>query len=234
MPFDCVPGVALRPLDYRRRVVRLACHSEIVPPDLKDAAAPRNDHGYDAAIAEFNALRTEILANRQVETTLVTAALTILAAVGGFALAKTGTRREIVLVLPPVLCGLGLIFVRSMTQTARIGTYIRDRLWEQIISDSGRTIPSWEGYLTESLYGKGGTAYSVVTVLPPALIFAVPSVASLAITHAQSRTNLWPLWWAGVLAIVALVGLWVLSKPKTPQKKKVEDNAGAGPSGVSP
>lgn len=60
----------------------------------------------ELALAELSTLRSEVLAIRQIQTAIYTAALTILAAIAGVALAKKEGRIEMLLVLPFVLSGL--------------------------------------------------------------------------------------------------------------------------------
>jgi hypothetical protein len=81
---------------------------------------------------ELEALRAEFLSRRQVSVQVITAALTVVAAVGGFALAKEDGRLEMLLVLPLVLSGLGVLLVENAQGPRRIARYIRDHLWDRL------------------------------------------------------------------------------------------------------
>ncbi len=163
------------------------------------------DGATEVLLAEFNALRNEVLGIRQIQTAVFTAALTILAAVGSFALAKKNGRIEVLLVLPYVLSGLGVIELQCAVGVANVGKYIREELWSRMPTDRSAKTPSWEHFIDRT---RGNTiAYRLSTLATPALILWVPSVASLAITHRQAVTALWPLWWGGFLATVLFPGI---------------------------
>jgi hypothetical protein len=177
---------------------------------------------HDAALAEYNALRAEILAIQQSQNMAFTAALTIMAAVAGVALAKSGGRSELLMILPIVLSGLGLIQVQSARETAEIGRYMREELWQRL---TGRADGSWEHYV-EQLRGKP-SGYLANAVLARALIFVAPSVASIVITSHQRTTHLAPLWWVGIgcVALFVALGMWLLWGPWAGRRLKAVSEA---------
>jgi drug/metabolite transporter (DMT)-like permease len=158
------------------------------------------------ALAEFNALRSEVQSIRQIQTAVYTAALTILSAVGGFALAKKEGRLEMLLVLPIVLSGLGLILVESEIGISNIGAYIREDLSERLPTDNVRS--SWELFI-DKRRNERRRKYSWLGVAAPSLILLAPSVASIVIEREQATTSLLPLFWGGVIAMG--VFLWALA-----------------------
>jgi hypothetical protein len=160
----------------------------------------------DVALAEFTALRSEVQSIRQIQTAVYTAALTILAAVGGFALAKKEGRLEMLLVLPLVLSGLGLILVEAETGISNIGEYIREKLSSRLPANQERM--SWEMFIFRRR-SETGARYALLGGAAPALILVVPSIASLWITDDQLGSHLWPLWWSGAVAAVACVGMLI-------------------------
>jgi hypothetical protein len=174
----------------------------------------------DVAKAELDALRKELLTRSQAEGTAVSAALTVVAAVGGFALAKKQGRLEMLLVLPLVLSGLGLLLTRGVHGNRLVACYIREHLWPRLgATETDDAYPSWEHFIDK--FRKEHTRFSVYALLnaiPVALIFVVPSIASLAVTLANGHLgSLWWLWGAGVFSIVAFVVLAWMSRPtKTP------------------
>lgn len=173
-------------------------------------------------LAEFTALRAEILAIKQTEATVVAAALTILAAVGGFALAKKDGRIETLLVLPLVLSGLGLLQIRGADQTIRIGVYLRDHLWSRLPTPTKAEFVSWEHFI--SAYRLNGSrtvsAYAAIGVLPRLLIFAAPSISTLVITCGQWNSHLAPLWWSGLASVLAFgaLALTLRREPRPPRR----------------
>jgi hypothetical protein len=125
----------------------------------------------DVALAEFTALRAEILAMQEWESRTFTAALTVIAAVGSFAVAKTDGRLELLLVLPVVLSGLGLLQAQWSQQVRGIGDYLRDCLWPRLPAPADGRAQSWEHYFAAS-YTRIHGAFARI------LIFVVPSIAS--------------------------------------------------------
>jgi hypothetical protein len=157
----------------------------------------------DVALAEFNALRSEVQSIRQIQTAVYTAALTILAAVGGFALAKKEGRLEMLLVLPLVLSGLALILMQCEIGISNIGEYIRDHLSTRLPKTGAPS--SWEAFI----YGKRSknpTTYNVIVATAPGLILFAPSVASIVLEHDAATNRFAPLFWVGALAIAIAVG----------------------------
>jgi hypothetical protein len=156
------------------------------------------------AHAELEALRTELLTRFQAEGPIVTAALTVVAAIGGFALAKKDGRLEMLLVLPLVLSGLGMLIVQGVQGNRRIARYIRDYLWKRLPRDDRSKYPSWEHYIGD--FRRANTRLSVFAfsgVIPIVLIFVIPSIASLVVTAAAADLRgLWVLWGAGLASII--------------------------------
>jgi hypothetical protein len=157
----------------------------------------------DVALAEFTALRAEIVALEQFDNATLAAALTVIAAVGSFALAKSGGRRELLLVLPIVLSGLGLVRVQWALSMDQIGKYIREHLWARLPGSRDDPYPSWEHFVAGSRRRLHGVVASV-------LILVVPSVVSLVITRGEWNTDLAPLWWGDIIVLV-IFGVLALS-----------------------
>jgi hypothetical protein len=175
----------------------------------------------DIARAELDALRTELLARSQIHSGLVATALTIIAAIGGFALAKRDGRTEMLLVLPLVLSALAILQIEGTLATRRMADYIRDHLWKRLGAGTGHDYPSWEHYLQafRDTNQRRASVYLATGSLPAALIFVAPSVAALVITSGARRTDLWPLWWLGCMSLVfvAALGLSLLRSPAPPR-----------------
>ena len=159
--------------------------------------------GSDVALEEFKALRAEILAVQQFQNAAFAAALTAIAAVGSFALTKSGGRHELLLVLPIVLSGLGLLQAQCARETNQIGNYVRDHLWARLPVHEGDPFRSWEHFVARSHRRLHGIVARI-------LIFGVPSVVSLVITDQQWNTRLAPLWW-GDVAVLLIFGALSLS-----------------------
>lgn len=177
----------------------------------------------EVSLAEYKALRDELLGIRQIQTAVLTAALTILAAVGGVALTKKGGRVEILLVLPFVLSGLGVIIIQCAAGVTLIGDYIRTELWTGITVNASARLPSWEVFL-EEVRCDARKRYRFSVIIAPLLILAAPSWASLGITYRDAVNHLWPLWWGGVLA-VGLSGAVAVLTPREKKRKRAQEEA---------
>lgn len=74
-------------------------------------------------------------------------ALTIIAAVGSFALAKKDGRLELLMVLPVVLSGLVLLQAHCVQRISQLGDYIRDHLWPRLPIDAPGECPVLGAFL---------------------------------------------------------------------------------------
>jgi hypothetical protein len=149
----------------------------------------------EVALEEYKTLRGEILGRQQAQTTLVSIALTATAAVGAIAFAteaQSRDRLEILLVLPVVLCGLGLAYLSHSHGCHLIGQYINHKLWPELqrsATEAGSIpLPSWEQSIQKSrkpvpaLVKPGG----YLSWVPGFFIFGVPSIAALVLNRQKA------------------------------------------------
>ena len=169
-------------------------------------------------LAEFESLRTEIAAHQRTKNQYLTLGLTATGAIGSFALGRNGNR-DALLVLPLVLSGLTILFLRLTVDIEILGQYLREDLWpalQKIYAHSGGaeigTLPSWEEWLEKRRTDlTRRSAYGALTLLPPFFIFGAPSLGALVIAHQQATT--FPLelvWWLDVAAasISMILTVW--------------------------
>lgn len=160
----------------------------------------------DAALAEFSALRAEIVARQQAQTAAVGAALTVAGAIGAVAFAGDRDRLEILLVLPFILCGLGLIHQEHSHRTNVLGTYVRERLWPELAESAGYRL-SWEQFLHDyQRHEERRATWALLGRAPYVLIFFAPGAASLLLTALavdRPPTWFWFVWVAGVAVTLA-------------------------------
>ena len=188
----------------------------------------------DVALEEFKALRAEILGHQQAQTTILSVALTAIAAIGGIAFAAKAAddqRLEILLALPLVLSGLGLAHLTHSYGQARIGKYIETQLWpalQSALPEDGsltKPTPSWEKQgkpprgLRVAVTSTGGW----LTFLPGIMIFGAPSLAALIINstyalHREHGAGLQQAWWIDLVVTAASVVLLLLAgRARTPE-----------------
>ena len=121
-------------------------------------------------LAEYNALRAEIVAHQNAQTTLVGATLAAVGVVLGLVLTEKQTRLELLLVVPLVASGLGLLYANHSRASLQIGKYIADRLWP-----TSRC--SWEHELR--LHRSSFSVLRVLEFMGGAAVFVLPSLGAL-------------------------------------------------------
>lgn len=100
----------------------------------------------DAALKEFESIRAEIAAHQRTKSQYLTLAITATGAIGAFALGRNGNR-DALLVLPLVLSGLAIIYMRHNVDTELLGQYVRGQLWPFVSTKAESDLPSILGYV---------------------------------------------------------------------------------------
>lgn len=142
--------------------------------------ASRSAEAVDVAIAEFNALRAEIISRMTAQAALVGIGLTAVGVILGLSVGEEGNK-SLPLAIPAIAL---LVNTLSTAQTHRInliGTYIRQSIWPFLRDQAGRELKSWE----DDVAGRRASpAYALVVLLvdaPAILVFVVASVLALAL-----------------------------------------------------
>ncbi len=189
------------------------------------------------ALAEFQALREEIAAHQRTKTQYLTLGLTATGTIGAFALGRNGNR-DALLVLPLVLSGLTIVYLRHNVDMELLGEYVREHLWpvlQNIYSHSGgediSPLPSWDEWIeTRRAELTRRSAYGALGVLPPFFIYGAPGIGALVIAHAQAAT--FPLalvWWIDIAAVASSVFLTVWAATNSPGWKNARRTRGSIP-----
>ena len=159
----------------------------------------------DVDLAEFVALRAEIVGHQSAQTTLVSVCLTAVGVVIGLVLSDKGAPPELLLVVPLISSGLGLFYASHSRVCLIIGQYIRLRLWPRLRGAGD----SWEEYLLSLRRENGSRSlrHFSLQALGGTVVFVMPSVGALAFSAeaAFDREGLWPVWLLG-LALLLLHG----------------------------
>jgi hypothetical protein len=129
----------------------------------------QNDPSDALWTAEYSALRAEILGHQNAQTTIVGANLAAIGVVLGLVLTEKQTRVELLLVVPLVASGLGLLYANHTRAGLLLGNYIADNLWP-----GGQ---SWEHYLRE--YRKSWKPVRLLEFMGGAAVFFLPSLGAL-------------------------------------------------------
>jgi hypothetical protein len=159
--------------------------------------ASSSDPAVSVALAEFNALRAEILGHISAGTTVVGLGVTALGIIVGL-VAKEGADRRLLLVIPPLSLFVILLLTAENYRTTMLGNYIRDELWPFLEERVG-ALPSWEAKVSD--YRGSRNFFAKLVVIDPTAItlFLLASVASLSWVH----DPLDPLWATGVAMVLA-------------------------------
>ncbi len=158
------------------------------------------DRAVDVMLAEFNALRAEMVAYISAQAAVVGLGLTALGVITGLAVGKDGDD-ELLLAIPPLVALIVLVHIAGTYRVAKIGDYIREKLWPHLEARVG-AIPSWEICVAEQRSRRMAFVKAVVVDFPAMALFLAASIIVLA--TAQSKFE--ALWWLGaVVTAIAIV-----------------------------
>jgi hypothetical protein len=172
------PALALRAyLPVRRVWARLSPmqHTQY-PPQSSDSAIT-------VALAEFQALRAEMVSRTSSQATLIGVGFTAMGVIVGFTV-KDGGDVRLLLALPLVALVVNLLWSIESRRVTLSGAYIRESLWPRLERWVGRELPSWEADVDTRRRGRAVLA-SLITDGAALLMFA--AAAAIGIVVAASR-----------------------------------------------
>ena len=203
-----------------------------------------DDQRRQAALAEFNALRAEIVARTTSQGTLITLVVTAIGLVAGFVIKDEGDVR-LLLILPFLVAAAGIHSSAQDRTIALIGAYIRDRLWPFLAEGGpgagrGAPLPSWESVVTDSRnpdqHRNRGIYVSSLLLggIPGILIFGAGSVVPLAVlagTEDALDSLIYAVVWALGAALTLLYGYLALQAPALNRRidQTLKEKGGDGP-----
>ena len=147
-----------------------------------------NDSAITIALAEYAALRAEILSRLSAQAALIGVTLTAIGVIVGIVLTREDSL-DLLLVVAITAPALGLFFIDHMRQLALLGLYIRSELWPVLqhqVPNAG--LPSWESswaaYNTRRRHHRTATyaTFVVLVAVPAGAVFFVSAVVALALT----------------------------------------------------
>lgn len=159
---------------------------------------PHSEQAVEVMLAEFNALRAEILGHATAQAAVVGIGLTALGIIIGF-VAKEGGSDRLLLAIPPLALGVILLHTSERYRINMIGRYIRQKLWPSLQQEVG-TVPSWQ--IEDNARRLSGKLNALAVLLNFAGIgiFLVASIATLVQVGPGEA-----LWWVDLgLTAVAL------------------------------
>lgn len=149
---------------------------------------PAGPQPHDVALAEFTALRAEVVARLGAQNTLVGLCFTAVGLIFGLALSQEGTSITIVLVGPPIVSGLAFFYLYNARVHVLMSIYLREDLWP--ILDQGdandQPSPSWEGFMRRYRTGEAFNSnwkrlrWMSLEPMAASTVFVLPSLFALA------------------------------------------------------
>jgi hypothetical protein len=107
------------------------------------------DRWLTAALAEYQALRTEIIERIRIEQLLLGLAITVLGALLSLAIAGESSRASLLLAAPFVMSTLGFAYSDHARRINMLGAYITNRLWPDVRSLTDSRLSSWDESFVE-------------------------------------------------------------------------------------
>lgn len=174
----------------------------------------------EAALAEYQALRAEIISNLNSQAALVGLALTAVGVIVGLTV-KEGASEQLLLAIPPLTLFMVLLHIGSSYRLRLMGRYIETDLWPYIAEQVGdEGLPSWEAKTAARQFSWEALPVAVFLNSPAMAILLVVSIVALIQVEGREFFS-WVGWFSVVAAIVAsiVVGYWVRENSRPEQSK---------------
>jgi hypothetical protein len=192
-----------------------------------------HDRWLTAALAEFQALREEIVQRIQLQQVLLGLTITALGALLSVALAGTSSRASLLFATPFVTSALGFAYSDHARRINMLGKYIRDELWRDVrrLTDDG--LSSWE----EAFFGVISPRTPFQVGLSSAYIVSLFIVSPIAANCYAGVALNWDLasgeWilWAGGLGTTLIYSAYASAVALQYGLKRVSPRALSPPAG---
>jgi hypothetical protein len=181
------------------------------------------DRSVDVALAEFNALRAELVSHLTTQAGVVGLGLTALGVIVGFTVKEGGSER-LLLAIPPLTLLVVLLHTAGSWRSNLLGNYIRKDLWPYLASRVGdERLPSWEHEVAARQRPWKAVLMALIIDFPAMAIFIVASVVALFQVEGGSL-----LWFAGCLSVAGAVLVPLLVGHQIRNSRRDADRATAG------
>jgi hypothetical protein len=160
----------------------------------------------DVALAEFNALRSEILMHVTTQAGLVGIGLTVLGVIVGLVVKEGGDDR-LLLGIPPLAAVINLLYAAETHRTAEIGSYIEIRLWPYLKERVDPGLPSWEQVVSGRLHNRRRALLNLLVGAPALVLFPAASVGALVVLNGLNTGLAVAGWVLTAIAILAPLAL---------------------------
>ena len=186
---------------------------------MEAAGADARKQRIDIALAEFSALRAEILAHTNVQASLIALVVTAIGIVAGFVIKDDGDP-SLLLILPFLVSAAGIHSSEQGRAIALIGSYIRDELWPYLEAQLGSSDlpPSWETLVSDlrscSKHRRRRVflTYVLLSGVPGFLVFGLGSLVPLIVLPVVDGLDETIYWWVWALGILLTLVYGVLAR----------------------
>jgi hypothetical protein len=170
-----------------------------VPDDHSD------ERSLTAALAEFQALRGEIVQRIQLQQVLLGLSITALGALLSVALAGNTAQASLLLAAPFVTSALGFGYSDQGRRINLLGAYVKDVLWPFVRSLTDSRLSSWEEHFADKVspqqvFQAGLTSAYIVTLFVVSPLGA--DFYAAAALHWQLTSGEWVLFATGLAATI--------------------------------
>lgn len=176
----------------------------------------------EAALAEFNALRQEVVGIRQAQGAIVGLGITALGLLLTFGLQTDGDER-LLLAVPWAALLVCLLHTAESWQLHRLGDYIRLRTWPFIQAASSYP-HSWEAEHSVPVKGWGSIVRAGLFDGATCILFASTGLAAL-ILSSPSGWETWVPGGAAILATLCLPLVFAISLTRARKRSRETDPA---------
>lgn len=173
----------------------------------------------DVAIAEFNALRAEIVSHVTAQAALVGLALTAAGVIVGFTV-KEGADQRLLLIIPPLTLLVVLLHTAETFRAALIGRYIATELWPDLEGQVGK-LRSWEANVIDR------RRQPIHRLLPEMFLLEFPTIALFILASGYALVQIGSggaLWWidCGALALAIVTPLGFARRVRRESREAAE------------
>ncbi len=186
------------------------------PADIQRAQDPAKAR--DVPLAEFTALRAEIVSRITLQAALVGIGLTALGVILGLVVKKDGDQR-LLMAIPPLALVVNLLYSAETYRMSELGTYVRTRLWPYLRDSADPSLDSWEGYLADRRKSLWRLPLIALVDIPAMGLFCTSSVAAMILVDDVSNTLRWVGWVLAVVSVLApaFLGARVIIAAREPE-----------------
>jgi hypothetical protein len=166
-------------------------------------AHPANANGLTALLAQYTALRDEIVHRLAAQQAIFGLHIAANGALLGVVLGGQVPRVNLLLASPLLSSVLGLAYADHTRRISIMGTYIRIRLWPEVCGRAGTALPAWEEAFKHGMTLRTPLQALISSFYIATLFVIVPLSAMVyAVVEQNFRTGEWVLWTVG-LALLA-------------------------------